>query len=115
MRIDLPYPHKALWPNGRAHFQAKAREAKKHRQWAAVATWEAKGCKKAPEGENIPVTLYVHPKPRGPLPDKDNCIAAAKSMLDGIADALKLNDRQFAAPRVVFAEPREGRFVVEIG
>lgn len=69
----------------------------------------------APETRPVPITIEVHPKPRGPLPDRDNCIAACKAMLDGIADALGLDDREFAAPKVVFSPERDGRFVVEVG
>lgn len=115
MMIDLPFPAKALWPNGRAHWGAKSTATAKHRAWAAIATREVMdrfglGVGPAP----IPVTIHVYPKPRGPEPDADNCVAAAKSSLDGIADALGINDRDFAAPKVVFG-PREGRFVIEVG
>lgn len=113
MIIDLPFPHKLLWPNGSVgNRHAKAREAKKHRAWAAVATLEALGRAKGFAPANI--TIHVHAKPKGPLPDKDNCISAAKSSLDGIADALKVNDRDFPEPKVVFSGERDGRFVVEL-
>ena len=81
-----------------------------------MAAKEAIGANGVPDfPEIIPVRLVVHPKPKGPKPDRDNCVAAAKAMLDGIADALKVNDRRFEAPSVTFATPRDGRFVVEIG
>ncbi len=114
MKIDLPWPDKILWPNGpRAKNHGhKASVVQKHRQWAHLATLEALG------GDEpflpVAITIHVHAKPKGPLPDKDNCIAAAKSLLDGIADGLALNDRDFPAPEVIFATPRDGRFVVEL-
>lgn len=117
MRIELPYPAKALWPNGRAHHMAKAREVKKHRAWAFAATLEAlqrEGTGGAGQSP-MPITIHVHARPKGPLPDRDNAIAASKSLLDGIADALRLNDRDFAAPQVEFALPRDGRFVIQLG
>ncbi len=113
MIIDLPFPHKLLWPNGSVgNRHAKVREAKKHRGWACTATQEAMGR----AGGFMPsaITIHVHAKPRGPLPDKDNCIAAAKSSLDGIADALKVNDRDFPEPKIAFSAERDGRFVVEL-
>lgn len=112
MLIDLPYPAKALWPNGRSHHMAKARELRKHRQWAALATLEALG--RAPGFSPAAITIHVHAKRSGSLPDKDNVIAASKSLLDGIADALKINDRDFPAPKVEFAPIRDGRFVIEL-
>lgn len=119
MTVDLPWPDKLLWPNGpraRNHGH-KASVTKKHRQWAHTATLEAlqeHGTGGIGPGK-IPITIEVHAKPKGPLPDADNCIAACKAMLDGIADALGVNDRDFAAPLVVFSPERDGRFVVKIG
>lgn len=122
MRVDLPFPDKLLWPNGprpRNHGHRNT-IVQKHRQWAYLATLEA--IQEALTGEVgrfdkfalIQPTIEVHAKPKGPLPDRDNCIAAAKSYLDGIADALAINDRNFAAPLVTFAPERDGRFVVEL-
>ncbi len=113
MTVDLPFPHKLLWPNGgRGNPRAVAGEVKKHKQWAFAATLEALG--RVPGFTPTSITIHVHAKPKGPLPDKDNCIAAAKSSLDGIAAALKATDRHFPAPLVVFANERDGRFVVEL-
>lgn len=112
MLIDLPYPHKALWPNGRAHFLTKSREAKKHRRWARHATIaEVKG---APP-QNVTLRVTVYPKRTGPEPDRDNCIAACKAYFDGIADALKLNDRTFGTPEVTISSQRNDRFTIQIG
>lgn len=115
MIIDLPFPDKLLWPNGpraRNHGHRNA-VVQKHRQWAHLATLEAMNDNEAFTPASI--TIRVHAKPRGPLPDKDNCIAACKAFLDGIADGLGVDDRGFPAPTVEFAKPREGRFVVELG
>jgi crossover junction endodeoxyribonuclease RusA len=111
--VELPYPHKALWPNGRAHHHAKAREVKEHRKWAWLATLKAfKGEVPLP----VQIRLTVHPKARGPLPDQDNCSAALKSYLDGIADAINVNDRDFAAPLVSYSHrTKHGGFVIEVG
>lgn len=114
LTIDLPWPDKLLWPNGSQGRNHKYRAVvvKKHRDWARIATLEAL---QGNEGFTpARMVLRVYGKPRGPLPDKDNCIAASKAFFDGIADGLKVNDRQFPAPEVEFAEAREGRFVVEL-
>lgn len=113
MMIDLPFPHKLLWPNGSVgNRHAKNRETKKHREWAHIATLEALGG--APGFVPTSITIHVHAKAYGRLPDKDNCIAAAKSSFDGIADALKVNDRDFPEPKVIFSEIRDGRFEIEV-
>jgi crossover junction endodeoxyribonuclease RusA len=113
VRLNLPYPAKALWPNGRAHFMAKAREVKKHRAWAWAAA-KASPLTSAGDGP-LPIRLIVHGKPTGPLPDRDGAVGACKSYLDGISDALGINDRHFAAPTVEFAPERTSRFVIEVG
>ena len=111
--VDLPYPAKALWPNGRAHYMAKARETGKHREWA---WWAATGQPRPKPGLGpIPIKIIVHAKPRGPLPDRDGVIGAAKSYLDGISDRIGVNDKHFAAPTVEFSPERTSRFVIEVG
>lgn len=114
--VDLAYPDKALWPNGRPNHFAKARMVKKHRLWAYNATWAAMSVGKLDQpAMPLGVRIIVHGKAYGPLPDRDNASAAAKSYLDGIAQRLGINDKHFAAPTVEFAEPRNGRFIIEIG
>lgn len=110
MIIDLPFPNEVLWPNGPSNRFAKSRETKKHRGWACIATREVLGR----DAGFVPsaILLVVHPKSRGPAPDKDNSIAACKAMLDGVADALGVNDRDFPAPTVEISLKREGRFVL---
>ena len=114
MKIDLPWPDRILWPNGpqarnRGHM---ASGVQKHRTWAHMATLEALG--RTAGFTPARIIIHVHAKPKGPLPDRDNCIAACKALFDGIADGLGTNDRFFPTPEVEFAQPREGRIVVEV-
>jgi hypothetical protein len=109
--IELPYPHKALWPNGRPHPLAKSREVKKHRGWAKLATLADSTRPERIGG----IVLTVYPKPRGPLPDKDNAAAALKAYQDGIADAYGVDDRTFPQPRIQFGERcKDGKFVIAL-
>jgi crossover junction endodeoxyribonuclease RusA len=110
--IELPWPHKILWPNGRTRNTSyKAAETAKHKLWAWTAAKEAKLV--APDGR-IPVLLRFHPKPKGPAPDKDNAQASAKAYLDGIAKAMGVDDRLFD-PRTEIAPERLSKVVVVIG
>ena len=102
--VEMPFPAKELWPNGRSHWAAKARATKRHRGWAKVATLSAKVPK--PEGR-MNLRLIVHPRTSN-RPDADNCIAAAKCLIDGIADALGVDDSTFNAPTVTFGMPAKG-------
>ena len=114
MYLDLPYPHKALWPNGRAHWAAKAKETKLHRAWAFAAMRACLPPSFKHDGDRIPIRITVHPKGRGVAPDKDNALAAAKAYLDGIADALGVDDSIFDPQPVKMAE-RGSRFMIEVG
>jgi crossover junction endodeoxyribonuclease RusA len=111
--IWLPWPHKALWPNGRPHWAEKAKQIKLHRAWAFAATRAYVGPDFKHDGGRIAIRLTVHPKERGVAPDRDNCMAACKTYLDGIADALGVNDNLFDPQPVVMAG-RGSHFVIEI-
>ena len=109
--IELPFPAKDLWPNSRPHWAAKARAVKKARAWAYTATLAAKVPK--PEGR-MHIRLLVHPRTAN-RPDADNVIAACKALLDGMAEALGVDDSTFNAPTVVFCMPAKGgRLFVEL-
>jgi crossover junction endodeoxyribonuclease RusA len=107
--FTLPFPVKALWPNGRSHWADKAREVKKHREWARLAVVSSRTAKAPPAatGSRIALAVTVHPKTRNAI-DRDNCVAALKSYIDGIADALGVDDRNFETPTITFGEPIKG-------
>ena len=58
-------------------------------------------------GSRYDIAVTVHPKTRHPI-DRDNCVAAMKSYLDGIADALGVDDSLFNTPSIAFGEPIRG-------
>ena len=110
--ITLPWPPRALSPNGRVHWADKHRATKAARHDAFYA---AKAARVAVAAGDVPVILDIalHP-PTKNLPDTDNALASCKAYLDGIADALKVNDRCFD-PRPRICEPvKGGRVVVTI-
>lgn len=102
--VTLPFPAKALWPNGRAHWGEKAREFRKHKGWAMVAM---KAERPALVSGRVSVALTVHPKTRNAI-DPDNCVASLKAYADGIAQAMGVDDSRFDAPTVTFGEPVKG-------
>jgi len=104
--FTLPFPAKPLWPNGRAHWAEKARAVKSHRGWAKVAALAA-GVKGLPTGFGYGIDITVYPKTANAI-DRDNCVSAAKSYLDGIADALGVDDRTFETPTITFGKPIKG-------
>jgi crossover junction endodeoxyribonuclease RusA len=79
--------------------------------------WLTKGQLKGWVTTDQPIKLtvtFVMPDKR--LRDTDNCLAAAKAGLDGMADALGVNDRQFQ-PLVIFREygSKPGKMIVDVG
>lgn len=113
--IELPWPHKILWPNGRTlNRRYKAAETAKHKAWAFAATKAVHGAYR-PTGERIAVRLTFYPKPRGPAPDKDNGVSSCKAYLDGIAQALGVNDSLFDLLPPLISTDRRSCIVVTIG
>lgn len=121
--IELPFPAKILWPNGRGHHMAKHRAFKAHKQWAfnavlATKTWRhlPNTIHRPPEAppERVSWSVTFYPKTRHAI-DRDNALASLKAYQDGIAAAMGLNDSCFETPTLHFAEPvKGGRVVVSI-
>jgi crossover junction endodeoxyribonuclease RusA len=118
VKLTLPWPDKRLSPNARVHFRELARVKKSAREESA---WETvmqlspttRGAI-ALESERIPMVVTFFPPDRRQR-DDDNAIAAFKSLRDGIADALKVDDRRFR-PEYHFADPEApGRVEVAFG
>lgn len=125
--IELPWPAKILWPNGRGHHMAKHRAFKAHKQWAwaatraamrttGIAAYEQLDPSKTPE-PRIRWSATFYPKPNTSRAiDEDNAAASLKAYQDGIAQALGVDDSRFAQPMIRFAEKvRDGRVVIVIG
>ena len=92
MTFTLPWPPSSLNPNTRKHWASHAAAKKGYRTscaWHAVS----QGAKKLPPGR-ITVSLRFVPPDRRRR-DLDNLIASMKSGLDGLADALGVDDNNF--------------------
>lgn len=95
LRIILPWPPSALSPNVRSHWRSHAKAKKSYRQacaWQALAQGVTAGC--MPAGRVRVSMTFMPPDKR--RRDLDNLIAAMKSGLDGLADALGVDDHRFA-------------------
>ena len=105
--IELSWPAKPLWPNfrSRTHW-AKTRAVKIARAEGYYATMAAKVAISAGDVPLI-VQATFYPPDRHAR-DYDNCGAAIKSQLDGIADALGINDNAFRPQTPIIGEPVKG-------
>jgi crossover junction endodeoxyribonuclease RusA len=94
MKIDitLPWPPKQLSPNARMHHMALHRAKKAYRA-ACAQTAIAQGVRHIP-AQALRVSLEFVP-PTVHRRDADNLVASMKSGLDGLADALGVDDKLF--------------------
>ena len=110
-QIELPWPPASLSGHNKGHWHAKSGIVSKHREWARLATMEAKPAVPSDGDIRVGVTFYP-PNRRG---DRVNFPNRMKPYWDGIADALKVNDSRFL-PQFHFAEPvHNARVIVTIG
>lgn len=115
MIVTLSYPDKVLNPNARAHWAAIARAKKAARENASWATISAAGSKAnlAPYAahERLAVAVKFYPADNRRR-DMDNALASLKAALDGISDALGLDDSRFVIVPQMMAS--DGKARVEI-
>jgi crossover junction endodeoxyribonuclease RusA len=105
--VNLPWPPKELSPNATLHWSKKAKFKKKYRETCWALTLEAK--LKVKPGV-IPMEITFYPPDRRHR-DADNMVASIKAGLDGVADALKVDDREFL-PTFKFSKEVKG--IIEI-
>ena len=95
IEIVLGWPPSDLSPNARLHWAKLARAKKQYR--SACCSVSKEQLKKF-KTDNIPEKLvlemtFIPPDRRSY--DRDNLVARMKSGIDGLADALKINDKRF--------------------
>lgn len=115
LTIELSWPAPELSPNARVHHMAKHRFAKAAKLEAGWATKIVRPFDWAYDG---PLSIHVtaNPPKNWNTGDNDNLVSRLKSHFDGIAEVLGVNDRQFQAPTVEWADKTErGKVTVTIG
>jgi crossover junction endodeoxyribonuclease RusA len=116
--IRLPFPARELFPNRKngKHWTTTNAVKDAQKNAAYMLTKEAMQTAKAqwPEG-NIPLSLvYLTPDKR--KRDADNMLAASKALLDGMAQALGVDDSRFKPILVDWVlGPKEGALVAAVG
>ena len=94
MIVKLPFPDATMFPNRKnGRFWAATNKIKELQKDEAYWLTKKAGKFVEPEG-NIPLSLlFLTPDKRHR--DTDNMLAAAKHILDGMAEALGVNDKRF--------------------
>lgn len=109
--IVLPFPPASLSGHAKGNWWGKSGPTAQCREDALKATLAAKLTVPA-KGD---IRLHLHFVPPDRRGDRVNFWNRAKSQIDGIAQALKVNDARFL-PSMSFGEPEKpGRVEVEIG
>lgn len=105
--IVLPWPDRVLHPNARAHWARKAASAKLTRK-------EAGWCAKAAGWHNVTwpagrlhIWIDAYPPDRRRR-DVDGVLSSLKSAIDGIADAMGIDDSRFVPHPYLKDEVRKG-------
>lgn len=94
--VTLPFPDRRLNPNNSKgkHWASTAALRKAARVGAAYLTRAACDGQQFEPGQELELVItFIQPDRRAR--DRDNLLAACKPMLDGVADALGVNDSQF--------------------
>ena len=117
MIIRLPFPAPGLFPNRKNGRSWKGSQDAKTtaRDGAWALTKQAKGAWKDPGGA-IPLSL-IFVAPDGYHRDLDNCLAASKSMLDGLALGLGgIDDERFRPIILDYIKgSKPGALIVTVG
>lgn len=113
MSLDLPWPGPDLSPNRRHHWATVARAKKSYRaRCAAIARQAGVGC--LPPGQTrLTVCLTFFPPDRRPR-DLDNMLASMKAGLDGLSDAIGIDDRHWKLTLDVGAPVTGGMVMVNL-
>lgn len=104
--IILPWPTRNLSPNSRAHWALRAKSKKESREYARIATLQAK-ITGLPESGRLAVWIDGYAPDRRHR-DVDNFLASLKAALDGVADALGINDKRFVPYPYIKDEVKKG-------
>lgn len=111
IKITLPWPPKSLSPNSRANWRDKAAAAQSTRRDAALMCM-SQGLRCLPF-EKVHVSFTFHPATNASF-DIDNALARCKSMIDGIADAIGIDDGLWKISLDKGEKRKGGEIVVEI-
>ncbi len=112
LRLTFPWPPHELSPNARAHWAARARAAKQYRRTCHFAALSDAGRRRPNFGDGlICVKLIFHP-PDKRARDDDNMESAFKAGRDGMASALRFDDKQIRVTAKEIGHPIPGGAVI---
>lgn len=109
--IVLPFPPASLSGHNTGNKFDKAPIVRRHREWACLAALGSRLPDLPAKGD---IRLHIHFVPPDNLGDRCNYWNRCKPYIDGIAEALRTNDKRFL-PSMSFAAPEKpGRVEIEV-
>ena len=121
IQIVLPFPDSNLIPNRarREHWHVKAEYAKTARGTAKYEAYNAANSHgtlpQFKPQERIPLRMEFHP-PDLRARDLDNLLAAMKPSIDGVCDALGINDKMICPIVLDWGKvEKHGKVILQIG
>jgi len=87
--VNLNWPPRTLHPNARVHWTVKSKAVKRYRNAAYHSVFGV-----IDKSDKYQVDIVFYP-PNRCRRDVDGCLSSIKSGLDGIADALGIDDSRF--------------------
>lgn len=112
MKITFPWFPKEVKPNTACHYMQKAKAKAIYREVCKQQTLESLEYQQ--NNKNYTHAHFTFYKPNNRHMDLDNCLSSCKSLVDGMADALEINDKCFNKITIEFAEKIGGYITVEI-
>ena len=104
--IIIPWPDKKLSPNARGHWAVKSKAKAMARRTAFALALEAGWRTAWPEGRlHVWIDGYAPDKRKR---DHDNFLSSLKAALDGIAQAMQVDDSRFVPHPFIKEEVRKG-------
>jgi crossover junction endodeoxyribonuclease RusA len=96
LTVRLPWPEPGLSPNARLHYRRVAELKRSARHYARYATLEALNIAPLPFGpsDRLAVTAVYCPPDHRKRDLFENMPASIKAHMDGVFDALEVNDNQ---------------------
>jgi crossover junction endodeoxyribonuclease RusA len=98
--VSLPWPPKELKPNARPHWAAKAKAAKKYKNYCDMECWKLYHNRrnliyKYGIQDAIQLSIVFYPPSKRHF-DLDNALASVKHGIDAISAAIGIDDRHFS-------------------
>lgn len=108
--VFLPFPDSALSGHNKGHWRTVNPVKNKHKEWARVATQEV--LKPVREEGDIRVHVrFIPPDRRG---DRFNFPNRIKPYIDGVADAMGVNDKRFLPSFEYLSPSKPGCVEIEV-